>query len=260
MKRTLMKPDLSSFPEQFRPLLASAKVYDSSCSPIAKVWFLDTEGGLYLKSAPLGNLESEVKMTAYFHSKGLGAEVIAYHQDTRDWLLTRAIPGEDCTFPAYLEDPKRLSETLGIQLRQLHSLDFSDCPIIRNDSYKAYARYMYENRLFDSSEYPDCWGYDTPEEAWHIVETQGHLLKQDVLLHGDYCLPNVMLDNWKFSGFIDIDRGGIGDRHIDLFWGIWTLNYNLKTNAYGDRFLDAYGREDVEEEMFPIIRAFECFG
>ena len=260
MKRTLMKPDLSSFPEQFRPLLASAKVYDSSCSPVAKVWFLDTEGGLYLKSAPLGKLESEVKMTAYFHSKGLGAEVIAYHQDTRDWLLTRAIPGEDCTFPAYLEDPKRLSETLGIQLRQLHSLDFSDCPIIRNDSYKAYARYMYENRLFDSSEYPDCWGYDTPEEAWHIVETQGHLLKQDVLLHGDYCLPNVMLDNWKFSGFIDIDRGGIGDRHIDLFWGIWTLNYNLKTNAYGDRFLDAYGREDVEEEMFPIIRAFECFG
>ena len=94
MKRTLMQPDLSSFPEQFRPLLASAKVYDSSCSPIAKVWFLDTEGGLYLKSAPLGKLESEVKMTAYFHSKGLGAEVIAYHQDTRDWLLTRAIPGE----------------------------------------------------------------------------------------------------------------------------------------------------------------------
>ena len=231
MKRTLMQPDLSSFPEQFRPLLASAKVYDSSCSPVAKVWFLDTEGGLYLKSAPLGKLESEVKMTAYFHSKGLGAEVIAYHRDTRDWLLTRAIPGEDCTFPAYLEDPKRLSETLGIQLRQLHSLDFSDCPIIRNDSYKAYARYMYENRLFDPSEYPDCWGYDTPEEAWHI-----------------------------FSGFIDIDRGGIGDRHIDLFWGIWTLNYNLKTNAYGDRFLDAYGREDVEEEMFPIIRAFECFG
>ena len=260
MKRTLMQPDLSSFPEQFRPLLASAKVYDSSCSPVAKVWFLDTEGGLYLKSAPLGKLESEAKMTAYFYSKGLGAEVIAYHQGTRDWLLTRAIPGEDCTFPAYLEDPKRLSETLGIQLRQLHSLDFSDCPIIRNDSYKAYARYMYENRLFDPSEYPDCWGYDTPEEAWHIVETQGHLLKQDVLLHGDYCLPNVMLANWKFSGFIDIDRGGIGDRHIDLFWGIWTLNYNLKTNAYGDRFLDAYGREDVEEEMFPIIRAFECFG
>lgn len=260
MKRTLMQPDLSSFPEQFRPLLANANVYDSSCSPVAKVWFLDTEGGLYLKSAPLGKLESEVKMTAYFHSKGLGAEVIAYHQDTRDWLLTRAIPGEDCTFPAYLDDPKRLSETLGIQLWQLHSLDFSDCPIIRNDSYKAYARYMYENRLFDPSEYPDCWGYDSPEEAWHIVETQGHLLKQDVLLHGDYCLPNVMLDNWKFSGFIDIDRGGIGDRHIDLFWGIWTLNYNLKTNAYGDRFLDAYGREDVEEEMFPIIRAFECFG
>lgn len=260
MKRTLIAPDVAVFPEPFQPLIASAKVYDSSCSQAARVWFLDTEGGLYLKSAPAGALEAEAKMTAYFHRKGLGAEVLSYHRDTRDWLLTRAIPGEDCTFPAHLEDPRRLSETLGILLRQLHSVDFSDCPVMRNDTYRAYARHRYENRLFDPSEYPDCWGYDTPEEAWQVIQTQGHLLKQDVLLHGDYCLPNVMLKDWNFSGFIDVGNGGIGDRHIDLFWGVWTLGYNLKTNAYGDRFLDAYGREDVEEEMFPIIRAFECFG
>ena len=88
----------------------------------------------------------------------------------------------------------------------------------------------------------------------------GKYLKADTLLHGDYCLPNIMLDNWRFSGFIDLDTGGIGDRHIDLFWGIWSLNFNLKTNQYRDRFLDAYGRELINEDLFPVISAFEVFG
>ena len=92
------------------------------------------------------------------------------------------------------------------------------------------------------------------------MEEKHHLLKTDTLIHGDYCLPNVMLDNWRFSKFIDVGNGGIGDRHVDLFWGIWSLGFNVKSDAYRDRFLDAYGREAVEEEMLPIIGAFECFG
>ena len=69
-----------------------------------------------------------------------------------------------------------------------------------------------------------------------------------------------MLDNWKFTGFIDLDHGGIGDRHIDLFWGIWTLGFNLKTDAYRDRFLDAYGTDKIDMEILNAISAFEIFG
>ena len=86
------------------------------------------------------------------------------------------------------------------------------------------------------------------------------LMKNDTLIHGDYCLPNIMLDDWRFSGFIDLGNGGVGDKHIDLFWGAWTLNFNLKTDKYRDRFLDAYGRSDIEEEMFKVIAAAEVFG
>ena len=260
MKRTLIQPNLSEFPEAFHPLLRGSDVYDSSCSPDARVYYIDKDQGIYLKSASAGTLAQEANMTAYFHSKGLGAEVLDYQRNTRDWLLTRAVPGEDCTFPAYLEDPKRLSEQLGILLRPLHSVDISDCPADRTSSYIADARRMYESGHYDTSLYPDNWGYRCAEDAWKIIEENAQLLKRDVLLHGDYCLPNVMLDNWKFSGFIDLGRGGAADRHIDLFWGVWTLGFNLKTDAYGDRFLDAYGREDVEKDMFRIIAAFECFG
>ena len=69
-----------------------------------------------------------------------------------------------------------------------------------------------------------------------------------------------MLDNWRFSGLIDVGNGGVGDRHIDIFWGAWTLFFNLKTNAYYNRFLDAYGRDRVEPELLRTVAALESFG
>ncbi len=86
------------------------------------------------------------------------------------------------------------------------------------------------------------------------------LLKDDALLHGDYCLPNIILSDWKLSGYIDVGNGGIGDRHIDILWGIWTLNYNLGTIKYTDRFIDAYGRDKVDMAMLRMTAAMEMIG
>jgi len=58
---------------------------------------------------------------------------------------------------------------------------------------------------------------------------------------------------------VDLDTGGTGDRHVDIFWALWTLKFNLKTDAYYARFLDAYGRADVDEALLPIIAAAEVF-
>ena len=93
-----------------------------------------------------------------------------------------------------------------------------------------------------------------------FLEQNKHLLAHDTLLHGDYCLPNIMLDEWRFSGFIDVGNGGVGDRHVDLFWGAWTLAFNLKTEAYRERFFDAYGRDKVEDHLLSVVAAAEVFG
>ena len=85
-------------------------------------------------------------------------------------------------------------------------------------------------------------------------------MKREVLLHGDYCLPNIILDHWQFSGFIDVGNGGIVDRHIDILWGIWTLKYNLGTTEYTDRFIDAYGRDKVETDKLRFLAAMEMIG
>lgn len=261
MKRTLITPDLSNVPEQFHAMLSRGNIYDSSCSPEARVLFIDRDGGYYLKSAPAGSLRAEADMTAFFHQKGLAAEVLSYMSQERDWLLTSRVAGEDCTWRPYLGDPKRLCDTTAVLLRQLHELDPSGCPVPDHTKrYHETALRNYREGTYDKSQFPDSWGYASAEEAWAVVEAEGHRLRSDTLLHGDYCLPNVMLDDWRFSGFIDLGNGGVGDRHVDLFWGAWTLYFNLKTDAYRDRFFDAYGRDRIDPDMLRVVAAFEVFG
>lgn len=261
MKRTPVTLFPHEIPEIFHPLLQSAAVFDSSCSSIARVWFLDRDGGYYLKKAPKGMLQKEAALTRFFHSKQLGAEVLAYESLSEDWLLTARVPGEDCLDPMYLQDPARICDTTAELLRMLHDTDPTGCPIHdRTGDYLATARRNYEEKRYDMDLFPDNWGYATPEEAWSVLERDGHLLRNDTLLHGDYCLPNIMLKDWNFSGFIDLDAGGVGERHVDLFWGIWSLQFNLKTDRYRERFLDAYGREKIQEELFRVVAAAEVFG
>ena len=261
MKRTPITINPEQFPESFRHLLTGSRIFDSSCSPAARVYYIEKEGGFFLKTAAKESLRQEAVMTRFFHNKGLCAEVLAYESQDTDWLLTTRIPGEDCTHPMYLDDPVRLCDTTAQLLRTLHEMPAEGCPIPnRTAEYLETARQNYLTRKYDASLFPDNWGYTGAEEAWAVIEDLGKYLKTDTLLHGDYCLPNIMLENWRFSGFIDVDQGGIGDKHMDLFWGIWSLGFNLKTNAYRDRFLDAYGRDAVEEEMLRLIAAIEVFG
>ena len=169
MKRTPVTPSLSQFPGEFHPLLSGCPVFDSSCSKEAKVWYLEREDGLFLKSAPRGTLKTEADMNTFFHSKGLGPEVLCYLSGDQDWMLTRRIPGEDCTH--YLSDPKRLCDTTASLLRQLHEEDFSGCPVTdRNESYLALAQKNYRLGKFDAQLFPGHWGFASAGEAWKEIE------------------------------------------------------------------------------------------
>ena len=88
-------PFIPGCPKKLQEFVQDACLFDSSCSDAAKVWFSDKDGGFYIKSASSGSLKEEADMTAFFHSRKLGAEVLAYHPLEQDWLVTRAIPGED---------------------------------------------------------------------------------------------------------------------------------------------------------------------
>jgi len=254
-------PDLSIYPAELRSFISGAKLYDSSSSKEAQVIFIEKGKGYFLKSAAKGALEREAQMTRCFHSKGLSAEVLYYLSKERDWLLTEKISGEDCTAEKYLAKPERLTDTLAECLAMLHAMDFSDCPVPNHTKdYLVKAQQNKSAGVFNKRPMPDELSYKSKEEAWSVVEAQGHLLKTDTFLHGDYCLPNIILEDWNFRGFIDVADAGMGDRHADIFWATWSLFFYLKTDQYRKRFIDAYGREKVNEDMLRVIAAAEVFG
>lgn len=261
MKRTPIKPDLNDYPAVFRPILAGVPLYDSSCSPEARVIFIDRDGGYYLKKAAKGSLGAEAEMTAYFHSKGIGTAVLDYQSLQEDWLLTARARGEDCTHPRYLNDPKRLCDTLAVLLRSLHESDTRGCPVPnRMEGYFHTVEQNWRAGVFDPSFLPEEMKCLTRDEAFREVRAAKPCFQADTLLHGDYCLPNVMLDDWAFACYIDLGNGGVGDRHVDLFWGAWTLAFNLGTDRYRQRFFDAYGRDRVDTELLRIVGVCEAFG
>ena len=261
MNRTPVSIELSNFPDSLHSFLSGADIFDSSCSAEARVYFIDKDGGFYLKTAPAGTLKTEAEMTAFFHRKGLSAEVLAYETLDQDYFLTRAVPGEDCIHPQYLDDPKRLAETIGILLRKLHGIDPSGSPVTnRTPLFISAAEENHRLAKWHPSRLPQSMKHYSFDDAFTMVRQFSGELKNDTLIHGDYCLPNIMLDNWKFSGFIDVGNGGIGDRHMDLYWGCWSLNFNLKDSRWCSRFLDAYGRDLFEPEILKAVAAFEAFG
>ena len=258
MKRTRISPNSVVLPDTIAKLCEGAVLYDSSCSPEARVVYVERDGGYFIKSAPAGTLKKEALLDEYFHKKGLSAPVIDYlTYEGRDFLVTERVVGEDATDALYLSDPKRLSALMGELLRELHENSFDGCPVPdRTKEYFATAKKNFESGELDLS-YADFKSADAAYEA--LLEGE-KILKSDALIHGDFCLPNFLLDKWRFSGYIDLGNGGVGDRHVDLFWGAWTLNFNLHTDAYRDRFFDAYGRDKIDENALRAVSAAEVFG
>lgn len=257
MQRTPIE-SIPKLPAQLRQYTAGRRLYDSSSSPEARVYALsggsreNARPDLFLKTAAAGTLAHEARMDDTFHMLGLGPEVVEYlpgSESQADWLLTRAFRGEDCTAQQYLDDPKRLCDTSASRLRELHELPRTKheqiatltIPDVLAD-YLANAEHGMHTGRFDAQ----FCGLSQSDARRVIAEGAG-TLHSDALIHGDYCLPNIMLDDWRLSGFIDLDHAGFSDRHIDIFWGIWTLQFNLHTDAYRNRFLDVYGRDRVNQ-------------
>lgn len=100
----LEEDDLTAF-----PFLRGAAAFDSSCSESARVFFIDKDGGYFLKKAEKGTLAREAAMDGYFRSIGAGPEVVAYASDTCDRLLTEKVRGKIALRSAICPDPKNFA-------------------------------------------------------------------------------------------------------------------------------------------------------
>ena len=246
------------FPEQLRTYIEGATLSDSSSHSGARVLYLDS--GYYLKIDQKGRLDREARIARWFETKGLGTPVIEYLSTDKDYLLTKEAIGHDAL--AFLDQPEKICRTMAEALKKHHSGEPRTSPsenhlqVCKDKDFK-----NYEKGEFYAKVLLPQFRISSREEAFQLIREQGHLLKTDAFIHGDACLPNFILkDADHFSCFIDLGLADFSDRHIDLFWAIWSLNYNLHDPKYAELFLDYYGREQVDVNKLRLVAAFEAFG
>jgi aminoglycoside phosphotransferase len=173
-------------------------------------------------------------------------EVVAWGSDDgTEWLVMAALDGTDGTDPAHHVDVERLVRTLGLGLRAFHdAVPVAACPFDASTLVGLdRARARVEAGRVDPTDFQPIHHGLEPAELLEMLVAAGVPSETDqVVLHGDYCVPNVLLDEGVITGYVDVGRAGVGDRHRDLAIACRSLAHNLGGHSVGS-FLDAYGVE-----------------
>jgi aminoglycoside phosphotransferase len=183
------------------------------------------------------SLAGEKSRMEWLKGKLFVSEVVGYETDeTFEYLLMTRLFGKNAAQTVLKNDPTFLVNQIGRALRELHNgIDIANCPFDMCISRKLEKAAYHLNIGLD---------WDGSRASYELLtELTGMVPDEDlVFTHGDYCLPNIIIDEEKgcVVGFVDLGRAGVADRYADLALGLRSIQYNLG-EGYEKNFLEAYG-------------------
>ena len=199
----------------------------------------------YLKSEQLGpdyELRRERDRLAWLADRLPVPRVLAY-AETGDhgYLLTTAVHGRGGHEAFAPDDGVRLARVMAAGLRQIHAVPVAGCPFDASLPLRIEeARSRLERGVVDAADFEERY------QGWSAADLFTELLRRRpahtdrVFTHGDYCLPNILINEGRVSGFIDWGRAGVADRYQDLALAARSLAHNGHADATPTLF-NAYG-------------------
>ena len=169
-------------------------------------------------------------------------------ENGKNYLLMSKITGKMSCEDEFMKNPKLLISVLAEAIKSLWKVDISDCPV-KNDlsTVLKTAEFRVEHGLVDVDDAePETFGKGGFKDPQQLLEWLYDSKPEEdfVLTHGDFCLPNIFINDDKFSGFVDIGRMGIADRYQDIAICCRSLNHNF-SGVYSGKSFDGY-----DEKMF----------
>lgn len=232
----------------------------------ADVYKLRSSAGvMYLKvqkqSKPgMESLEEEKARLGWLQGRLAVPSVLAYESDgNREYLLMSEIQGTNASDSSFQDRLPELMGLLAAGLKSIHAVPAGGCPFVRLlDAKLREATYRVAHGLVDEAEFDAC------RQGRKAAELMGELMRERpadedlVFTHGDYCLPNIIIQEGKVSGFIDWGRGGVADRYQDLALAARSIEYNFG-RAWVAPFLAAYGITEADEAKLRYYRLLDEF-
>ena len=176
--------------------------------------------------------------------------VVVADNDQGEFMISRCVPGEPIQH--CLHNPSVALELFHGALRQLQAVSIADCPFNSSATVRlTELEYLLAHNLhakeYDLNQWPNL---NTPEQLLaHLHATIPK--EQPVFSHGDLCDANVFVDTKDQLHFIDLARGGIADRWLDIAFIHRNLREDISENA-ADIFLEGLGERDepMNREFF----------
>lgn len=187
--------------------------------------------------------DDTVQMMRWLEGRIPVPRVICYEHDAEyQYLLMSKLTGKMSCDEYYLEHPQELLTLLAEAMKMLWTVDVTECPRKRDiDAELAEAKYRVENGLVDMDNVePTTFGeggFRNPEELLRWLE-DNRPDYEPVLSHGDFCLPNIFIEDGRISGFIDLGDTGVGDKWRDIALCYRSLKHNFDGSYGGKVYAD----------------------
>ena len=169
--------------------------------------------------------------------------------ETNEYLLLSEISGVATSDDSLKSDiPKTIAE-LTNGLKMIHALPVEDCPFdarLRGKIERARKRMIHglvEEHDFDEKRL----GRSAADLFQELIDT-APTAEDLVFTHGDYCLPNVVLENGSLGGFVDWGSAGVADRFQDLALLTRSIFHNVGEDRTKDVF-EIYGIEPDAQKL-----------
>lgn len=181
-------------------------------------------------------------------------KVLAFEvQDDKCYLLMEKAKGEMACSDELMRQPKRLTQILAASLKQMWQVDITNCPYAHTlKEHLAAATYQVENQLYDLDNVePETFGengFENPEALLEWLKAPD--FEEDLVFsHGDFCLPNIFIQDGKLSSLIDLGRAGIADKYQDI-----ALCYRSLSHNFSGKYTE------VSYPNFDAMALFEALG
>lgn len=218
----------------------------------------------YIKIAAIDGADPvvrEAKRLAWLERQGLPAPrvVACAERDGRGFLLTTALPGRPAaSLHGNLARENVLAE-LARAARLLHAVPAAQCPFPADAATRlVQARENLARGLVDAAAFDTEQAGARPESLLADLATSQPTLEDRVVAHGDLTLDNILIDRDRLTGFVDVARLGVCDRHCDLALLHRSLHHRVSPEA-AERFLDCYGRNAVDPARLAWYRLLDEF-
>jgi len=222
---------------------------------------------LYLKIIQISNgTRPEKDLFIWLKDKVPVPDVVHYSEkDGYAFLLmTKAAGFMACDSPddKVHEPIKQTVKLLAEGLLMLQAVDIQECPFINTLDHKLKeALHNIEHDLVDMDDFEEGNDFDSPMELYQwLIENRPQ--EELCFTHGDYCLPNIFIDDRMVTGFIDIGNGGIADKWQDIALCVRSLGYNLRhteQQGYIDLLFTYLGIQPNEAKIRYFILLDELF-